>query len=117
MNTNGVNIKRITRVNIVMLVLLVTSAITAYATMGIYTNSNNTDRPKSKLFSQQSAIKPGTFTLKSGYLFRGGQLLTTTKPVYLNVNTVANYQIGKITYTVPLKKQFLMGKVVVNPRN
>jgi hypothetical protein len=115
MNTS-VNIKQITRINIVMVAFLAVSVIGAYATMGIYNNGKNTDRPKSKLLSQQSVLKPGTFTLKSGYLFRGGQLLTTTQPVYLNLNTVATYQIGKVTYTVPLKKQFLMGKVVVNPR-
>jgi len=116
MNTNSVNIKQVTRINIVLLVLLAFSVFSAYATMGIYNNGKNTDKPKSKLLSQQSILKPGTFTLQSGYLFRGGQLLTTTKPVYLNLNTVATYQIGKVTYTVPLKKQFLMGKVVVNPR-
>jgi hypothetical protein len=115
MNTS-VNIKQITRINIVMVAFLAVSVIGAYATMGIYNNGKNTDRPKSKLLSQHSVLKPGTFTLKSGYLFRGGQLLTTTQPVYLNLNTVASYQIGKVTYTVPLKKQFLMGKVVVNPR-
>jgi len=116
MNTNSVNIKQITRVNIVMIALMAISVIGAYATMGIYNNGKNTDKPKNKLFSQQSVLKPGTFTLKSGYLFRGGQLLSTTQPVYLNLNTVATYQIGKVSYTVPLKKQFLMGKVVVNPR-
>ena len=117
MNTKGVNIVWITRVNIVMIALLIASAFSAYATLGVYNSGkNNIDKPKSKLFAQPSVLKPGTFTLQSGYLFRGGQLLTAAKPVYLNLNTAATYQIGKTTYTVPLKKQFLMGKVIVNPR-
>ena len=116
MNTNSVNIKQVTRIKIVMVAFLALSIVSAYATLGIYNNGKNTGRTKGKLLSQQSVIKPGTFTLKSGYLFRGGQLPATTKPVYLNLNTVATYQIGKTTYTVPLKKQFLMGKVVINPR-
>jgi len=112
----SVNIRRITRTAVVMVSLLIVSTVSAYATLGVYTSGKNVDKPNSKLFAQQTVLKPGTFTLKSGYLFRGGQLITTSKPVYLNLNTVATYQVGKTTYTVPLKKQFLMGKVVINPR-
>jgi hypothetical protein len=116
MNTRSINIKQIIRIKAVMVGLIAFSMLSAYATMGIYSSGKNPERPKGKLLSQQSVLRPGTFSLKSGYLFRGGQLVTTSKPVYLNLNTVASYQIGKTTYTVPLKKQFLMGKVVINPR-
>jgi hypothetical protein len=117
MNKSVNNIKKIVRIKLSVFALIIASAFGAYATMGIYSSGKNSDRPKTRLLAQKSTLKPGTFSLKSGYDFRGGRLLTTTtKPTYINLNGVATYQIGSTVYTVPLKKQFLMGKLVVNPR-
>jgi hypothetical protein len=110
------NIKKIARIKLSVFALIIVSAFGAYATMGIYNSGKNPERPKTRLLAQKSTLKPGTFSLKSGYEFRGGRLLTTNKPSYINLNGAATYQIGNTVYTVPLKKQFLMGKVVINPR-
>ena len=115
MNKSVNNIKKIARIKLSVFALIVVSAFGAYATMGIY-NTGKPDRPKTRLLAQKSTLKPGTFSLKSGYEFRGGRLLTTNKPSYINLNGAATYQVGNTAYVVPLKKQFLMGKVVINPR-
>jgi len=116
MNKSVNNIKKFARIKLSVFALILISAFGAYATMGIYNSGKNSDRPKTRLLAQKSTLKPGTFSLKSGYDFRGGRLLTTNKPSYINLNGAATYQIGNTAYTVPMKKQFLMGKVVVNPR-
>jgi hypothetical protein len=118
MNTTRSIIKKITRIKAVI-ILLMAASIVSYATMGITSaGKNNIENPKRSLLSQKSSLKPGTFSLKSGYQFRGGQLFSTSVPKYINLNTVATYQIGKTVYTVPLKKQFLVGgKVSVGIQN
>ena len=116
MNKSLNNIKKLARIKLSVFALIFVSAFGAYATMGIYNSGKNPERPRTKLLAQKSTLKPGTFSLKSGYEFRGGRLITTNKPSYINLNGVATYQIGNTAYTVPLKKQFLMGKVVINPR-
>lgn len=116
MNASSVNIKKIFRIKIFVIALLTTSVIGAFATFSIYsTGKNNDKKHRRALLSQQSSLKPGTFSLKSGYIFRGGQLFTTQAPKYINLNAVANYQIGNITYVLPLKKKILMGKVSIIP--
>ena len=118
MNTKRSNIKKFARIKLSVLVLMTASVIGAYATMGIYASGKNSDRPKTRLFAQQSALKPGTFTLKSGYAFRGAQILTSEKPTYINLNGVATYQIGNTAYAVPMGKQVLLnGKLKVGIQN
>ena len=89
----------------------------AFATFGIYNAGKTRDtKPHRSLLSPESSLKPGTFTLKSGYLFRGGQLFTPeAAPRYFNLNAVTSYQIGNTTYVLPLKKKILMGKVSIIP--
>jgi hypothetical protein len=114
MNTKRSNIKKIARIKLSVLVLMTASVVGAYATMGIYAGKKS-DRPKSRLLAPQSALKPGTFTLKSGYVFRGGQLLSSEKPTYINLTGVATYQIGNTAYAVPMGKQVLLnGKLKVS---
>lgn len=114
MNTNRSNIKKIARIKFSVLVLMTATVIGASATMGIYSTGKKSDKPKTRLLAPQSAIKPGTFTLKSGYDFRGGQLISSSQPVYINLNSSATYQVGNTVYTVPLKKQLILnGKVKV----
>ncbi len=88
----------------------------AFATFSIYSAGKNIDKkPLRALLSQESALKPGTFSLKSGYNFRGGQLFSIQTPKYINLNAIASYQIGNTTYVLPLKKKILMGKVSIIP--
>jgi hypothetical protein len=115
MNTS-VNISKILRIKFFVIALLTTSVMGAFATFGIYTAGKTNDKkPRRALLSPESSLKPGTFSLKSGYLFRGGQLFTTETPRYFNLNAVASYQVGNTTYVLPLKKKILMGKVSIIP--
>jgi hypothetical protein len=118
MNTKRSNIKKFARINISVLALITVSVFGAYATMGIYSTGKKSDRPKTRLLAPQSALKPGTFSLKSGYVFRGGQLISSSQPVYINITGTATYQIGKTAYAVPMNKQLLLnGKVKVGIQN
>ena len=115
MNTS-VNISKILRIKFFVIALLTTSVMGAFATFGIYNPGKTTDKkPRRALLAQESSLKPGTFSLKSGYLFRGGQLIASETPKYFNLNAVANYQVGSTTYVMPLKKKILMGKVSIIP--
>jgi hypothetical protein len=114
MNTKRSNIKKIARIKLSVLILMTASVIGASATMGIYSSGKNSDRPKTRLLAPQSALKPGTFSLKSGYAFRGGQLISSATPVVINLTGRATYQVGNTAYTVPLNKQLILnGKVKV----
>ena len=116
MNSASITLKKLFRIKIFVIALLTTSVMGAFATFGIYSIGKNIDKTPHRTFlSQESVLKPGTFSLKSGYIFRGGQLFTTQTPKYINLNAIASYQIGKTTYVLPLKKKILMGKVSIIP--
>jgi hypothetical protein len=96
-----------------LLMLAVTAG--AFATLGDGNSKNN--RPvKKSLLSAKTALKPGSFSLHSGYNFRGSQVINTQNSTYINLNTVATYQKGNTTYIVPLKKKVILNdKFVFNP--
>ena len=70
-----------------MLVLAVT-AFGAFATLG----DGNVKKSKSNksLLSVKTSVKPGFFSLQSGYSFRGSQVINTEENKYINLNTLAN---------------------------
>lgn len=68
------------------------------------------------LLSSKSSTYTGSFSLRSGYNFRGSRVINTQENKYINLNTVVTYQKGHTTYIMPLKKKFaLNGKVTFNP--
>lgn len=99
-----------------MLLVLAITALGAYATLG---DGKVNKRPvKKSLLSNKTATKPGSFTLRSGYNFRGKQVISTTDNNYINLNTVVSYQSGKTSYIVPIKKKVLLNnKIVFNPNS
>ena len=118
MFTSTPDIKKLFRFNAAFIILIIVSVISAYASLGITNSGKNIDRPKRNLLSQKSMIKPGTFTLKSGYQFRGGQLYSNQNASRINLNSVATYKVGGTVYTVPLKKQLMLGgKLSVSIQN
>jgi hypothetical protein len=99
---------------IAMMLLLAASAVGAFATLG----DGNAKKGKSTktLLSIKSPVKPGLFTLQSGYNFRGSQVINTKEEKYINLNTFASFQQGQTTYVMPLKKKVaLNGKITFNP--
>ncbi len=97
-----------------ILSLLAISAFGAFATLG----DGNVKKNKSSksLLSVKTAVKPGFFTLQSGYSFRGSHVINTEENRYINLNTRATYQQGNTTYIMPMKKKVaLNGKITFNP--
>jgi hypothetical protein len=96
-----------------MLMLAIT-AFGAFATLGDGSvKKNKSSRP---LLSVKKSVKPGLFSLQSGYTFRGNQVINTEEDKYLNLNTFVTYQQGRTTYIMPLKKKVILnGKITFNP--
>ena len=96
-----------------VLALLAVTAVAAFATLGDgKVKRNNSTK---SLLSNKTVLTPGTFSLKSGYNFRGNEVLTFEKDRYININTVITYQKGNSTYIMPLKKRVLLDKITFNP--
>lgn len=97
-------------------ILFVMGCITvgAFATLG---EGKSKDKSSKKLtLSGKKPNMPGTFSLRSGYAFRGNQVIDLKKEnKYINLNTVITYQQGNTTYTIPLKKKVILNKVTFNP--
>lgn len=99
-----------------LLLFLAVFACGAFATLG----DGNTKKGKSArpLLSVKTSVKPGFFSLQSGYSFRGNQVINTQEEKYLNLNTFVTYQQGRTTYIMPLKKKIaLNGKITFNPNS
>ena len=66
----------------------------------------NREKPRRKLLTNPSTVKPGSFSLQSGYKFRGNQVITNlSNDQYINLNTVLTFQQGRNTYVLPVKKK------------
>lgn len=99
--------------------LLLASAAGAFATLGDgKTGKANLPGIKISLLSGKSVLKPGSLSLKSGYNFRGNQVINTA-PVkkIIRLNTVATVQKGNTTFIVPLKKNVIFDKVRIDLGN
>ena len=87
------------------------TAVSAFAVLG----DGKTKQAKSRtlLSGQVISVTPGNFSLKSGYNFRGNQVINSTQEKkFVTVNTTMTYQKGNTTYIVPLKK-----KIYINTTN
>lgn len=88
--------------------LLAASAVVAFATLG--DGKSNKDRPRKALLSNNrttTAIKPGSFSLQTGYTFRGSQVISEESSTrYINLNApVVTYQQGHQVYVLPARKK------------
>jgi hypothetical protein len=99
--------------------LILASTAAAFATLGDGKSAkSNLPGTKTSLLSGQTVLKPGSFSLKSGYNFRGNQVINTA-PVkrVIRLNTVATVQKGKTVFIVPLKKNVIFDKVKIDIGN
>jgi hypothetical protein len=96
-----------------VILLLALTAATAFATLG--DGKSGTTRSKRSLLSDRNITATGNFSLRSGYAFRGSQVINTQSERYINLNTVVTYQKGHTTYILPLKKKVMLNKVTFNP--
>lgn len=96
-----------------MILLISICTIGAFATLG--DGKIKKDRPSKSLLTNKS--QANSFSLRSGYTFRGTQVINTTTARYFNLNTTISYQKGNTTYTLPLKKRVLLGNVKIDIGN
>jgi hypothetical protein len=86
--------------------LLAASAVVAFATLG--DGKSNKDKPRKLLLSNRStSVKPGSFSLQTGYTFRGSQVISaeeSTRSINLNA-PVVTYQQGHAVYVLPARKK------------
>jgi len=93
-----------------VLLLIVVSAAASFATLGDGKSSKSSTSKNSLLSSR--TIKPGSFSLRSGYTYRGNQVINAQpQKQYISFNTTVTYQKGNATYIVPLKKKVILNNV------
>lgn len=92
------------------LLLTLFSGVVAYATLGEGRRKASNRKAQLRL-SNRTENTPGTFSLKSGYQFRGSQVISETAKTSIRINTVVSLQKGNQVYTMPLKKEVWIDKV------
>jgi hypothetical protein len=95
--------------------LVISFAVVSFATLG--DGRNKSDKSK-KLSLSNKMLTASNFSLKSGYVYRGNDVLNTepTKK-FISLNTFASVQKGNVTYTVPLKKNVFLDNVKIDIGN
>jgi hypothetical protein len=93
--------------------ICVTASLAAFATLGDGGKRTTAGNPNLLSYKTPSSIH--SFSLKSGYNYRGNNLLNSTAPRSVMLNTVVTYQKGNTTYILPLKKKVLLNKVKITP--
>lgn len=93
--------------------LCLIASLAAFATLGDGGKRSN----NRNLLTYKTPAGYHNFSLKSGYNYRGNNILSSTNSGRaIMLNTVVTYQKGNATYILPLKKKiFLDTKVKVNP--
>ena len=97
-----------------VLLLLVVSTVGAFATLG--DGKKKSGSAPQMLLSGRTLFTPGYFSLKSGYAYRGSQVISNERK-YINLNTVVTLQRGNTTYVLPLKKKVLVDNVKISLGN
>jgi hypothetical protein len=115
MSYNKSTILKIICKKLAVILLISGSAAASFATLG--DGKKKSDLPKNSLLSSRT-IKPGTFSLRSGYTYRGTQVINTKIPKkYISLNNTITYQKGNTTYIVPLKKKIILDRVKIDLSN
>jgi hypothetical protein len=83
----------------------------AFATLG----DGKSKGKKSSLLNNRTSVVRGKFSLKSGYQYRGSQIINQQKTnSSITLNSVITYQKGNTTVIVPIKTTVLTRHVKVS---
>ncbi len=96
-------------------VLCITVSLAAFATLGDGSKKNHNEKTQKRLLTTAIPYNFKSFSLKSGYNYRGNNVFAPVSNKYILLNTVVTYQKGNSTYILPLKKKILLDKVKFNP--
>jgi hypothetical protein len=79
---------------------LIGLSVAAFATLG----DGKSKGKRSSLLNSKPTITPGKFTLKSGYQYRGSQIINQqSQNNTFTRNSLVTYQKGNMTYILPVK--------------
>lgn len=100
-----------------VLLVIGATAVASFATLG--EGNKNTGRTSTASLLSSKSTRPGSFSLKSGYNYRGSQVFSNngTTRKYISLNTTTTYQKGNTTYIVPLKRKVALGNVKIELGN
>lgn len=116
MNHPRLTIWRILGRKIAVVLMIAVFSVASFATLG--DGKSKTATSKSSLLSNKTTVKPGSFSLRSGYTFRGNKVINnTTDKKYININTTVTLQKGKNSFIVPLKKKVVFDKIKIDLGN
>ncbi len=95
---------------------LITASLAAFANLGDGGKRSFTHH-KNLLTDHSVSYNFKTFSLKSGYSYRGDNIFAMPKcdSRFIMLNTVVTYQKGNTTYILPLKKKVLLDKINFHP--
>jgi hypothetical protein len=115
MDNSKFNIYTFLSRKLAVLLLIAVSAVASFATLGDGKKKSNSS--KSSLLSSKTT-RPGSFSLRSGYTYRGNQVINTQpQNKYISLNSTVTYQKGNTTYIVPLKKKVILNNVKIELGN
>ena len=97
---NYQNIFKLVLTRKLVTLFLIGLSVVAFASLG----DGKTKGKKSSLLNSKPTITPGKFTLKSGYQYRGSQIINQqTQNNTFTRNSLVTYQKGNMTYILPVK--------------
>jgi len=97
---NYQNIFKLVLTRKLVTLFLIGLSVAAFATLG----DGKSKGKKSSLLNSKPTITPGKFTLKSGYQYRGSQIINQqTQNNTFTRNSLVTYQKGNMTYILPVK--------------
>jgi hypothetical protein len=97
---NYQNICKLVLTRKLVTLFLIGLSVVAFASLG----DGKTKGKKNSLLNSKPTITPGKFTLKSGYQYRGSQIINQqNKNNTFTRNSLVTYQKGNMTYILPVK--------------
>ena len=97
---NYQNIFKLVLTRKLVTLFLIGLSVAAFATLG----DGKSKGKKNSLLNSKPTITPGKFTLKSGYQYRGSQIINQqTQNNTFTRNSLVTYQKGNMTYILPVK--------------
>jgi hypothetical protein len=97
---NYQNIFKLVLTRKLVTLFLIGLSVAAFASLG----DGKTKGKKSSLLNSRPTVTPGRFTLKSGYQYRGSQIINQqNQNNTFTRNSLVTYQKGNMTYILPVK--------------
>lgn len=79
--------------------MIIATAFAAFASLG----DGKSKGKRVSLLNNKTTVTPGKFSLKSGYQYRGSQVINQQKTENIVIlNSIVTYQKGNLTYILPL---------------